>query len=83
MKHAYQADCTCQRCMKERARRSAQAAADPRRVQQVRKRRRTRKPAAEHRSVWGSAEWAETYSDDIPSLDEPGDDFDMPKPDDY
>lgn len=27
--------------------------------------------------VPGSAEWAETRGDDIPSLDQPGDDFDM------
>jgi hypothetical protein len=28
------------------------------------------------RPEWGSAQWAETYSDDIPSYDEPGDYFD-------
>ena len=32
--------------------------------------RRERKPE------WGSQEWAETRGDDIPPLDEPGDDFD-------
>ena len=36
-----------------------------------RPRRGTRQP------VPGSAEWAETRGDDVPSLDQPGDDFDM------
>lgn len=76
MKHPYRDTCDCTRCHKERERRTAQATADPRRLQQVARKRRARKPIT-RRPVPGSQEWAETRGDDIPSYDVPGDDFDM------
>lgn len=63
MKHSYTVGCDCQRCTKELTRRTAQSASDPRRLQQV-KRKRTRKPAT-RKPVHGSAEWAETRGDDF------------------
>lgn len=79
MKHPYKVGCTCGRCTKEAARREAQGRRDNlnagnRRFYQQPIRRRAR---GSRRPIVGSAEWAETRGDDIPSLDQPGDDFDM------
>ncbi len=77
MKHSYRPDCACDHCMKERERRTAQAAHDPRRAYQERQKRARRTPRTTSRKpAYGSAEWAETRGDDIPSYDVPGDDFD-------
>jgi hypothetical protein len=40
-----------------------------------RRHRRSRRPSSRSPIV-GSAEWAETRGDDLPSLDQPGDDYD-------
>jgi hypothetical protein len=85
MKHAYEMTCKCARCGRERVRRGAQGNTDPRRVvngrrlldaAQAKARRALRRGS--RRPAFGSAEWAETRGDDVPSLDQPGDSFDMP-----
>lgn len=87
MRHSYRLDCECPRCTKERARRSSQSLQDSRNNPAPagyrwdaakRTHVKIRKPRKSSRSpVPGSAEWAETRGDDIPSYDQPGDDFDM------
>lgn len=70
MKHSYDATCNCARCDKESNRRRRQALNDGRARFYAQPVRRSRRP------VHGSQEWAETRGDDIPSYDQPGDDFD-------
>jgi hypothetical protein len=63
-KHPYDSQCTCNRCEREQQRRFQQSLSNPRPdVRPLRKARRqsTRRP------TWGTAEWAETHGDDIPS----------------
>lgn len=79
MKHPYTVDCPCKRCTKELARRQLQATSSSRTPQYRRSAHHYGNgPVRERRPVHGSQEWAETRADDIPSLDQPGDDFDMP-----
>lgn len=82
MKHSYRADCDCRRCTREHSRRNQQAAAEhSRQVATGEWRRPTTRRArrsSARRPTPGTQEWAETRGDDIPSLDQPGDDFDMP-----
>jgi len=54
MKHSYRPECGCDRCAKERERRTTQSMADPRRVERFRAntRRRRRDPMER---------WAENY----------------------
>lgn len=63
MKHSYRAECGCERCTKELARRTAQSAAafraNPRPLKRASQRPSTRRPTP------GSAEWAETRGDDL------------------
>lgn len=76
MKHSYRADCDCKRCTNERARRDAQSRARIANKAWPSVRYRGRRAPAQRRPVPGSQEWAETRGDDIPSYDQPGDDFD-------
>lgn len=59
-KHGYNVACDCARCLKERARRSAQSLTNPQhRVPVKACRSASRKP------TWGTQEWAETRGDDL------------------
>lgn len=63
MKHAYKPDCTCTRCTREASRRNSQSRANTARKVWPAVRYRGRKVSK--RPAPGSAEWAETYADDL------------------
>lgn len=69
MKHSYTVGCACQRCTRERTRRTAQSSADfarnPQRRSDALKAARKRVRTFERRPIVGSAEWAETRGDDL------------------
>jgi len=66
MKHSYRPECKCDRCAREKTRRTLQSAANP---QRIRPTKRGRKPAwiADRDSAYpvGSQEWAELSGDDL------------------
>lgn len=80
MKHSYRPECTCDRCNGERNRRERQADQNAARRRPCAIRTsygRRNVSCSERRPTPGSQEWAETRGDDIPSYDQPGDDFDI------
>jgi hypothetical protein len=64
MKHSYQPACTCDRCTRERNRRTAQGTAERARHPQPPPRTRTKRTTT-RRPIPGSQEWAETRGDDL------------------
>ncbi len=66
MRHSYRPECLCDRCAREKTRRTAQSLRNPQRIKPA---RRGRKPAwvmdRDSYPTAGSQEWAETRGDNL------------------